>query len=206
MTKWLVAFTLGVLLNSPVYAMLQFLSPVVASPFGDGDNWRLVEKLDYRIYETPSTITLEPGFVTDFASIPRPFWSILPTWGQYGPASIVHDFLYWDQQCSREQADAIFLAAMKESHVKEPWRTIIHFAVRMGGFFSWKSNQRLRSSGKTREVPAGFELPFIGETWDSYQNRIYESGFRPDPRPSSNPKPGYCSELENVLSKSRDNK
>jgi hypothetical protein len=79
------------------HAMLQFLSPVVVSPFGDGDNWRLVEKLDYQIYETPSTIILKPGFVTDFASIPRPFWSLLPTWGQYGPASIVHDFLYWDQ-------------------------------------------------------------------------------------------------------------
>lgn len=203
MTKWVVAFTLCVLINSPVYAMLQFLSPVVVSPFGDGDNWRLVEKLDYQIYETPSKIILKPGFVTDFASIPRPFWSLLPTWGQYGPASIVHDFLYWDQQCTREQADAIFLAAMKESQVREPWRSIIHFAVRVGGYFSWKSNQSLRQSGKTREIPDGFDPPRIGETWDSYQNRIYESGHRPKPRPSSDPKPRYCSELENLI-KSRD--
>ena len=36
-------------------------------------------------------------FMTDFASIPRPLWSILPQWGRYGNAAVVHDFGYWTQ-------------------------------------------------------------------------------------------------------------
>src|ERR1700712_3058895 len=131
MKKWLAVFALGMLLSGPANALLRFESQVVVSPFGDGDNWLLVDELEYRIHETDSMIKLRPGFVTDFASVPRPFWWALPTWGQYGPAAIAHDFLYWDQQCTRKQADEILLAAMKDSDVWPPWRSIIYAGVRI---------------------------------------------------------------------------
>ena len=37
------------------------------------------------------------GFVTDFASIPRLFWSLLRPDGLYAYAAIIHDYLYWEQ-------------------------------------------------------------------------------------------------------------
>jgi hypothetical protein len=77
--------------------ILQFKNFVKVSPFADGENWFLVEDLDYEVRDTGKIVTVPAGFVTDFASIPRPFWSILPTWGKYGPPAVVHDFLYWDQ-------------------------------------------------------------------------------------------------------------
>ncbi len=39
-------------------------------------------------------IDVPEGFVTDFASIPRVFWSILPPHGAAMPASVVHDYYY----------------------------------------------------------------------------------------------------------------
>jgi hypothetical protein len=39
-------------------------------------------------------VTAPPGFKTDFASVPRPFWFWLAPWGRHGRAAIVHDFLY----------------------------------------------------------------------------------------------------------------
>jgi len=48
------------------------------------------------------------GFVTDFASTPRALWSVIPPTGRYQLAAVVHDFLYWDQGCTREQADTVF--------------------------------------------------------------------------------------------------
>jgi hypothetical protein len=44
-----------------------------------------------------SSVTVPVGFVTDFASIPRVFWSLLRPDGVYTYPAIVHDFLYWEQ-------------------------------------------------------------------------------------------------------------
>lgn len=59
-------------------------------------------------------ITVPAGFVTDFASIPRLFWRILPPWGSYNRAAVVHDFLYHTHYTTRAEADLIFLWLMKE--------------------------------------------------------------------------------------------
>src|SRR5262245_55189884 len=47
--------------------------------------------------ETFQAVTVPVGFVTDFASIPRIFWSALPPDGRYTYPAIVHDYLYWTQ-------------------------------------------------------------------------------------------------------------
>ena len=41
------------------------------------------------------------GFVTDLASIPRIFWSILRPDGAYTYPAIVHDYLYWDADAAK---------------------------------------------------------------------------------------------------------
>ena len=50
------------------------------------------------------------GFVTDFASVPRLFWSLLRPDGLYAYAAVVHDYLYWEQPIAKEKADNIFQA------------------------------------------------------------------------------------------------
>ena len=53
-------------------------------------------------------IEVAEGFETDFASVPRLLWVVLPKWGKYGNAAMVHDWLYWKQDRSRLKQMAFF--------------------------------------------------------------------------------------------------
>ena len=39
------------------------------------------------------SVTVPAGFQSDGASTPRIFWSIIPPWGIYGQAAVLHDYL-----------------------------------------------------------------------------------------------------------------
>jgi len=194
-TIWIAAVALGISVNG-VETILQFKNFVEVSPFADGDNWFLTTPLEYEIRNTGVVVPVPKGFVTDFASIPRPFWSVLPRWGKYGPPAVVHDYLYWDQRCTRAQADRMLYVSMEESGVNWFWRLVIHRAVHWGGYFAWKSNAALRASGKSREIPDGYELPDPTVTWDEVQQAIYDRGDRPPKRPSQEPPPPYCAQVD----------
>lgn len=92
-------------------------------------------------------ITVERGFDTDYASIPRPFWAIYPPDGSYTEAAVIHDWLYWYQPMERSEADTVFLEGMEELGV--PWarRQLIYRSVRLGGWMAWNSNRRKRLAG-----------------------------------------------------------
>lgn len=87
--------------------------------------WELREPVSYRIVDVPEAevVNVPPGFATDFASVPRPFWAIISPWGRHGRAAIVHDFLYqlggvtdvgaqWMRRPPKREADRIFRDAM----------------------------------------------------------------------------------------------
>jgi Protein of unknown function (DUF1353) len=90
------------------------------------------------------------GFVTDFASIPRIFWSILRPDGNYAYAAVLHDWLYWQQNTSREIADEIFDIAMADFDIDAATRRTIYNAVRIGGGPPWGENSRLKAQGEKR--------------------------------------------------------
>jgi hypothetical protein len=80
-------------------------------------SYRLVDRPDAEVVNVP------PGFVTDFASVPRPVWFWIAPWGRHGRAAIVHDFLYRNgsvtdvaarqmRRPSKAEADRIFRDAM----------------------------------------------------------------------------------------------
>ncbi|WP_052362279.1 DUF1353 domain-containing protein [Geminisphaera colitermitum] len=104
---------------------------------------------------TLGTITVEAGFDTDLASIPRVFWRVFPPAGKYTAAAVIHDLLYWYQATEkhntpeihimRKQADAVFLEAMDDLGVNWLTRHTIHRSVRIGGFSSWKNNYEKRT-------------------------------------------------------------
>lgn len=149
----------------------------VLKPFADNREWVLMENLRYQIGETSTVIVVPKGFVTDFASIPQAFWSFgLSAHGRYSKAAIVHDYLYWTQGCSREQADNLLMIAMKESRVDAGQRIAIYEGVRLGGGQPWVNNADERQRGLTRIVPDS-ALDFGPEVlWRDYRSTLAPSG------------------------------
>ncbi len=65
-----------------------------------------------------------------------------PRWGKYGNAAVIHDWLYWDQPRTRQEADDIFLEGMEVLEVPNWKRKTIYYAVRLFGGFAWRANRR----------------------------------------------------------------
>ena len=120
--------------------MSSFTSLLVATPMPDGRKWQLTRGFTYHVGSKHSRnkIIVPAGFITDYASVPRFLWSLIPPWGKYGKAAIIHDFLYQQRLCSRKFADTTFREAMQVLGVKS-WRVFsMYWAVRMFGWMAWK--------------------------------------------------------------------
>jgi hypothetical protein len=83
--------------------------------------------------------------VTDLANIPQAFWSLgLTPIVRYRKPATVHDYLYWTQLCTRQQADNIFLIAMKECLVRAATRDTIYQVACAAGSASWSESAKQR--------------------------------------------------------------
>jgi hypothetical protein len=141
--------------------------------FADGGNWMLQSPLIHEIGKEGRYVVIIPrGFVTDFASIPQPVQvlrGVRPTTERYGVAAVVHDYLYWRQDCTREQSDKIMSIAMREAGVSLLERTLIYEAVRQFGQTAWDGNRRARQAGLIRTIaPPNDQVPPTG-TWEEYR-------------------------------------
>lgn len=79
------------------------------------------------------------GFETDFASVPRLFWTVIghPA-GRYAQAAVLHDWLYSTQAVSRARADALFREAMAVLGVPAWQRWTMWAGVRVGGWAAYE--------------------------------------------------------------------
>jgi hypothetical protein len=129
--------------------MSEFTEALIVSPLADGKTWVVLKPFGYDCNEEGSgrRIQVDIGFMTDFASVPRPLWILLPKWGKYGNAAVIHDWLYWVQRpdISRAQADHIFLEAMTVLNVAWWQKYPMYWAVRSFGLLAWWRNQWDRS-------------------------------------------------------------
>lgn len=100
--------------------------------------------------EAYGAVTVPAGFVTDFASIPRAFWSALRPDGEYAYAAVVHDYLYWTQTRSREEADDILKIAMEDFKVGSVKVGAIYTAVHLLGKAAWNGNAEKKAQGEKR--------------------------------------------------------
>lgn len=59
------------------------------------DYWLVCKPFVYYVGSKDSDVVvrIEACYLTDGASVPRPFWWIVPPWGRYGAAVVVHDKL-----------------------------------------------------------------------------------------------------------------
>lgn len=87
---------------------------------------------------------------TDFASIPRLFWSLLRPDGLYAYAAIIHDYLYWQQFLPRSKSDEVLKLCMQDFGVGAFRKWVIYFAVRLGGAGAWSDNAALKAAGEKR--------------------------------------------------------
>lgn len=107
--------------------------------FVDGENWMLTAPLIYTDSKLNKAVEVPAGFVTDFASVPRPFWMVFPKSGPWAPAAVVHDFMYRFAIYDKKTADAMFLHGMEELGVNWLQRHLMHKAVKLFGNGSYKS-------------------------------------------------------------------
>src|SRR5262245_37790872 len=117
-----------------------FSGEVVVKPIlPEGTLWTLVESFSYRAGQ--ETFTVPAGFVTDFASVPRVFVWLLPRYGRWTQAAILHDYLRGVARTGRirkSDADNIFNRAMRELNVPFLRRWVMWAAVRFAaGPTSW---------------------------------------------------------------------
>ena len=126
-----------------------FTRRLVVTARPDGKHWELAHTFGYtsrggRSFQVPR------GFVTDFASVPRALWSLIPPWGKHGQAAVLHDYLYQEQPTSRGKADKLLLEACKVLGVAGWRRWAIYAGVRAGGWLAWKAHKRLKVEGESK--------------------------------------------------------
>lgn len=113
-----------------------FLDPLDLE-YIDGRHWRVIKQFRYRTKDD-WVITVPTDFVTDFASIPRGLWNIFPPTTSCGQASVVHDWIYTSQPCTRAKADGVLREAMEVIGAKRLTRWLVYAGVRAGGHFIWQ--------------------------------------------------------------------
>jgi len=100
----------------------------------DGSRWRLVEPLRYS--GNHETFVVPAGFTTDFASVPKALTWLVPRYGRYTKAAILHDYLWGlcrEGRFDWTDADGLLRRAMRELDVPFLRRWMMWGAVRLAG-------------------------------------------------------------------------
>ncbi len=93
-------------------------------------------------------VTIPEGFITDFSSVPRFLWSLLPPYGLAMAPSVLHDYFYTvhpfkDKMTSEEErkyADELFYKMLLAQGIKK-WQALLMLkAVRLFGKKRFNNN------------------------------------------------------------------
>lgn len=83
-------------------------------------------------------ISIPKGYRTNFASVPRIFWPIVPPIGRYSKATVVHDYLIDyinEHDLNIHQVNRLFKEAMEVSGVNWFYRNIMFISVEFYWYF-----------------------------------------------------------------------
>ncbi len=195
MNKLIVSTILGMLISSLSFTVFSAVDNApeneTVSGIANGKFFVLKEDMEWVIGRTTEKIVVPKGFVTDYASIPKLLWDKgLEPRGWYDRASIIHDYLYWSQGCTRAQADRLMVIAMKESNVGTIDGFLIYTALDKFGKLAWDSNAKAKSEGKPKVLPNKYLTPQDPNmTWEDYRKEMIKLGVK-DPAFPKNP--SYC--------------
>ena len=104
--------------------------------------WELVE--DFKVETSKGVVTVPKGFVTDLASVPRFLWWIIPPFGRYTQAGVVHDWLTWSQFFTRKETDTIFSELMIKYGTYKYKAKLMYRAVRTFGWIAWNRYKKIK--------------------------------------------------------------
>ncbi|MEP2618298.1 MAG: DUF1353 domain-containing protein [Marinomonas sp.] len=124
--------------------------------------------LRYEANDGEFEIIVPVGFITDLASIPSPlWWWESPHEGTLAPA-ILHDYLYWEQTCLKDEADAVMYLAMKEVGLSWGKRNLIYAGIRTPiALKSWYDNKAAREAGESRFFKQAYVQTLLDSTINS---------------------------------------
>lgn len=112
------------------------LSPLRIEHIPRSRHWLLTDWFRFGSKVLNRTVTVPPGFETDFHSVPRGLWNILPP-DDYPESAVAHDYLYARNGCSRKQADQVHAEVLRVLKAPE-WKVKLMYAgLRVGGWVAW---------------------------------------------------------------------
>lgn len=143
-----------------------FTGPLITEQI-EHARWKTTQPFTFVAGET-FIVSVGAGFETDMASVPAIAQGIIPRWGYWAQAAVVHDLLYYrhrnglDSTFTRRDADRILLEGCKvkaadfgvPDRVRRDW--LIYGAVVAGGIESWETPKeriaRLKRNSTDRNI------------------------------------------------------
>ena len=142
---------------------------------GDGTNFVLVDDLYYEIKRTGDLRVPSGWSPTLQRSLVRPVSDL--GLGRHSIPAIVHDYLYWEQRCSREQSDAILFDAMEEYKSSKWQQWLIYYSVHWRAGGAWEENKQDRAQGYVRVLKGSDKVPPLNMDWPSYREQLRKDGL-----------------------------
>lgn len=160
-------FRILILLSLLTMASCGVTRPTVTQIVANPAVFMVSHPLEYRVGDSDHVIVVPVGFLTDLASIPEPlWWWESPHQGTMAPA-IVHDYLYWEQPCSKDEADAVMYLAMRDIGMSHIDAYFVYLGIRTPmAQAAWDENIDKRAKGETRF----FKEPYARKLQSSYVN------------------------------------
>jgi len=125
----------------------KFYTPLKVEVLADGRRRKLIDDLIYYSELLNQYLCVPADFITDYASIPRIFWNILPPSGKYTKAAVLHDYIYNSGIFNKKTADSLFKEAMKALEV-DGWKVnAMYYGVDWFGFMAWNNYRKESSNG-----------------------------------------------------------
>jgi len=118
--------------------MSQFTTPCRVEVVGK-NLFRLIEPFEYHVGEYPSeqVIIVPENFLTDFATVPRIFWSIISPIDNHAKAAVLHDWMYEVHYAKKSECERIFKEALEVLEVKK-WKIFcLYWGVYLFGWYKW---------------------------------------------------------------------
>lgn len=107
----------------------------------DDNLWMLMDHFSYT-GDDNITYSAPKGMLTDLTSIPRQLWDLLPPFGRYSGAAVIHDYLYQSQITTKEIADRVLEEAMDMVNVPHFIKQLIYEGVKIGGQIAWDQHSK----------------------------------------------------------------
>ena len=148
--------------------------PIIIPVTHDGDEaYQVIE--DYTFDAGGADEVIARGFICDGASVPRLAWPLMPPDGLHRAAVLPHDWLYAGRgrlrdggPLTRAECDAIMFRRMVAAGCGIVKSTIVHEAVRLGGWLAWR-----RSKGQRLILPIHNAGPSIHKMNRHHDGHIY---------------------------------